>query len=332
MLTRRHHLHVICAANDQSLVLDSVAIFFQARAFLTYDVSGELPKAALYGRQCIDNCDYTLLVIGDSYGATQNTGVSQMHLSYLSAKAKLKPMLIFIKSHRENADISPQLKDFIRLVERQNIGIHYYTSNLDIDRLLTHTYDTLLANYPALSWIRETAGDKATLRTSVPSLATPHLSVSANIDHSPVKLESVDNITEALDPTDTFEFSYTAQAYEGGNLTDVSSSLRCTWQEILQALMQISLAFTSYGLKSSINRLITAKVETEIKQQMPNVHAVARCQISQDDLLILQRLLVTANWIELSAIGSRPSQELWKLTYYAKKIYRDSQSALIMPQ
>lgn len=328
MSNRRHHLHVICAANDQSLVLDSVAIFFQVRAFLTYDVSGELPQAALYGRQCIDDCDYTLLIIGDSYGATQNTGVSQMHLSYLSAKAKLKPMLIFIKSHRENAELSPQLKDFIRLVERQNIGIHYYVNNMDIDQLLSLAYEDMIARYPALSWIREHAVDTTVSRSSHLLSYPPNSSVPSNISHEPSELEGVDSLTKSLKLTDTFEFSYSAQAYEGGNLTDVSSSLSFTWQEILQALMQTSLAFTSYGLQSSINRLISAKAEQDIKKQMPNVHAVARCQISKDDLLKLQRLLVTANWIQLTAVGSRAAQELWKLTFYAKKIYQDSQSTL----
>lgn len=327
MSNRRHHLHVICATSDQSLVLDSVAMFFQARAFLTYDVSGELPRAALYGRQCIDDCDYTLLVIGDSYGATQNTGVSQMHLSYLSAKAKLKPMLIFIKSHRENTELSSQLKDFINLVERQNIGIHYYINNMDIDRLLSLAYEDIIARYPALNWIREHAVDAMGARSNDLLLST-YPSVSATISHEPGKLEGVDSLTKSLKLVDSFEFSYSAQAYEGGNLTDVSGSLSCTWQEILQALMQISLAFTSYGLQSSMNRLITAKAEQDIKQQMPNVHAVARCQISKDDLLKLQRLLVAANWIQLTAVGSRASQELWKLTFYAKKIYQDNQFVL----
>ena len=106
MSNRRYHIHVICADNDQLLVLDSVAMFFQGRAFLTYDVSSKLPKAALYGRQCIDACDYALMIIGDSYGTAQNTGVSQMHLSYLNAKAKLKPLLILVKSHHNEVNIS----------------------------------------------------------------------------------------------------------------------------------------------------------------------------------------------------------------------------------
>ena len=352
MSNRRYYIHVVCAANDQPLVLDRLAIFFQTRAFLTSDVSSELPRAALYGRQCIEDCDYTVVVVGDSYGATHNTGVSQMHLSYLSAKAKLKPMLILMKNHQENVDISPQLKEFRRLVDRQNIDIYRYDSPVEIDRLLINAYESMIERYPALSWIREneantSAGISASTSSSTsnisntsatrPSITPSNAALlSANSSNkqanNPLKVSEVfDSLTKSLSLTETFEFQYSAQAYEGGNLTDVTMSLRCTWQEILHALITIPSAFSSYGLQSCINRLITSKADADIKKLMPNVHVVARCQISQDDSLKLQRLLVAANWIQLTAVGARASQELWKLTFYAKKVYEDSQAALHTP-
>lgn len=344
MSNRRYYIHVVCAANDQPLVLDRLAIFFQTRAFLTSDVSSELPRAALYGRQCIEDCDYTVVVVGDSYGATHNTGVSQMHLSYLSAKAKLKPMLILMKNHQENANISSQLKEFRRLVDRQNIDIYRYNSPVEIDRLLINAYESMIERYPALSWIRENDANTSSGTSNIsnnsatpPNVTSSHASLlSANSSNkqadNPLKVSEVfDSLTKSLSLTETFEFQYSAQAYEGGNLTDVTMSLRCTWQEILYAIITIPSAFSSYGLQSCINRLITAKADTDIKKLMPNVHVVARCQISQDDLLKLQRLLVAANWIQLTAAGSRATQERWKLTFYAKKIYQESQSALNSP-
>lgn len=333
MSNRRHHLHVICAANDKSLLLDHVAIFFQCRAFLTYDVSSELSQAALYGRQCIEDCDYTMLFIGDSYGATQNTGVSQMHLSYLSAKAKLKPMLIFIKTYRENDELSAQLKDFIRMVERQNIGIHYYANHLDIERLLTFAYEDMIVRHPALNWVRETISNGKILPSNIKpatNRSIPETGVKRH-DVSAEQSDGIDNITKTIRLTDTFEFHYSVQAYEGGNLSDVAMSIRFTWQEILQALIKISSTFSAYGLQNCISRLVIARAEQDLKRQMPNVHAVARCQISQDDMIQLQQLLVAANWIQLAAVGARASQELWKLTFYAKKIYEDSQSILTTP-
>ena len=147
MSNNRYHIHIVCADNDQLLFLNSVAIAFQARAFLTYDVSSKLPKASLYGRQCIDACDYALVLIGESYGTTQLSGVSQMHLSFLSAKAKMKPLLILIKAHDEGTIISRQLQEFTRTVENQAEHIHYYDSNTDIDQLLTLAHEDMIKRY-----------------------------------------------------------------------------------------------------------------------------------------------------------------------------------------
>lgn len=92
--------------------------------------------------------------------------------------------------------------------------------------------------------------------------------------------------------------------------------------------MKIPATFSSYGLQSAINRLIASKAEHDIKQEMPNVHAVARCQIAQNDLNHLQRQLVAANWIQLTTYGTRVSQELWKLTFYAQNLLKNKQSTV----
>ncbi|MDE4455916.1 DUF4062 domain-containing protein [Psychrobacter sp. DAB_AL62B] len=320
---RRYHIHVICADNDQLLVLDSVAVFFQARAFLTYDVSSKLPKASLYGRQCIDACDYALMIIGDSYGTAQNTGVSQMHLSYLNAKAKLKPLLILVKKHHSDAIISRQLNEFTSTVIKKADKIYYYETENDIESLLVQAYYKMVANHEVSDgWVR--VGDEALMKSNKPAVSEE----SANILSTgkvTKQADSVvpnhlmpDSVSKPIVLTETFEIQYKAQAYEGGNLTDVTRSMLLTWQEVLIALIKIPATFSSYGLQSAINRLVATRAEPDIKREMPNVHAVSRCQISQDDLNQLQRQLVAANWIQLTTYGTRVTQELWKLTFYAK--------------
>lgn len=132
-----------------------------------------------------------------------------------------------------------------------------------------------------------------------------------------------DSVSQPIALLEGFEIQYSAQAYEGGNLTDVNRTMTLTWREILIILMKIPSTFSSYGLKNAINRSIASKAEYDIKRDMPNVHAVSRCQIFQDDLNTLQRQLVGANWIQLTTYGTRVSQELWKLTFYAKNLLND---------
>ncbi|GAA0803404.1 DUF4062 domain-containing protein [Psychrobacter piscatorii] len=330
---RRYHIHVICADNDQLLVLDSVAIFFQARAFLTYDVSSKLPKSSLYGRQCIDSCDYALMIIGDSYGTVQKTGVSQMHLSYLNAKAKLKPLLILVKNHYQEAGISRQLQELVKLVSKQDNQIYYYDTEDDIEALLVQAYYNAVASHKVTGgWVRATEEMIKFSNQTIAERFADLLSKNKNININTKKESSVDedfgadNVSKPIILTETFDIQYSAQAYEGGNLKDVTRSITLSWQEILATLVKIPSTFSSYGLQNAINRLIAPKAEIDIKSDMPNVHAVSRCQISQDDLNHLQRQLVSANWIQLTTYGTRLSQELWKLTFYAKNLLENENS------
>ena len=326
MPDRRYHIHIICADNDQLLVLDSLAIFFQSRAFLTYDVSSQLPKASLYGRQCIDSCDYALMLIGDSYGTVQRNGVSQMHLSYLNAKAKLKPLLILVKNHHSEELISRQLQEFIKSVTRQDNKIYYYDTEADIEPLLVQAYYNAVSNHQVVGgWLR---GSEEMIKFSKQTVAERFadlLSTDKTLKENDLPTDEFvpDNVSKPIELLDSFEIQYTAQAYEGGNLTDVFRPMTLTWREILIALMKIPATFSSYGLQNAMNRLISSKAEQDIKKDMPNVHAVSRCQISQDDLNQLQRQLVGANWIQLTTYGTRVSQELWKLTFHAKNLLNE---------
>lgn len=339
MQNRRYHIHIICVAHEQALVLDGLAVFFQARAFLTYDISPKLPQASLYGRQCIDSCDQTIVIIGNSYGITQNLGVSQMHLSYLSAKAKLKPMLVLIKKQSEEDNLSRHLHDFTRLVEQQSENVYYYDETTNIDQLLTTAYDGLTAKYDLVpSWLKSNNTIKDTL---VPSQLSQYTHVAKTViaanatlfsdnkdldDEHPESSAVTDDVTQLIDLSEKFAITYSAQAYEGGNLTDIVMSMDLTWQQVLRALARLPGTFSSYGLQGCLNRLIAAKTEQDIKRKMPNVHAVSRYQIAPDDLNQLQRSLIAANWIQLTTSGIKTSQELWKLTFYAKKLFEESHS------
>lgn len=328
----RYHIHIICADNDQLLVLDNLAIFFQARAFLTYDVSSELPNASLYGRQCIDSCDYALMIIGDNYGTVQKTGVSQMHLSYLNAKAKLKPLVVLIKNRRQDADTNRQLQEFIKSVIRQDNQLYYYDTEDDIEQLLVQAYYNISNDHKVIGgWIRASEEmikfSKQTVAERFADLLSNNKIIEKDSDAATSFV--ADSVSSTIVLSETFDIQYSAQAYEGGNLTDVTRVMTLTWQEILVVLMRIPTTFSSYGLQNIINRLIAVKAEQDIKQDMPNVHAVSRCQIFQDDLNKLQRHLVAAKWIQLTTYGTygtRMSQELWKLTLYARSLL-DSEDA-----
>ncbi len=332
MPSRRYHIHVICVAHSQPLVLDSIAVFFQSRAFLTYDTATHLTQSALYGRQCIETCDYVLILIGDSYGAIQNTGFSQMHLSYLNAKARIKPMLALIKRHYDTDQVSEQLKAFTDIVEQQKSDVHYYDDNTDIQQLLSTVYVSMIKTPNlAASWVStrdieaktgiNLDGNLNSMRTNTATSQQPTMN-----NHSIDSYSATDNLTTTLALEDTFDIEYSAQAYEDGNLTDIAMTMSLTWRDILKALSFMPAVFSSYGLQSQFNRLIASKAESDIKEFMPKVHAVARCQIIKSDLDKLQRLLIAANWIQIKNSGSemRSTKELWSLTFHAQRLLKEN--------
>ena len=378
----RYHIHVICAAHDQSLVLDSLAIFFQKVAFLTYDVGNQISQASFYSRQSIEVCDYIIVVVGDDYGASRNVMVSQMHLSYLGAKAKNKPMITLIKTRDEETKVSWQLQDFTRLVERQSNHIYYYNSSTDIGQLLSYANNEMLASHKiAASWAMKSdidtgysnhsqnivnesskpfkhpskntsshskSTDKSASGNAQASNKTDNYAygydtydhdannrsannhdANRNVNsHNGTQDTDTDNLTMPISLSETITIKYTAQAYEGGNLSDVELSTALTWQQILVALANIPLAFSNYGLQSCFNHLIADKAESEIKSLMPNVHAVSRYKISEQDFHRLQQLLVAANWIQIVTSTSRTTQQLWKLTFYAKNLLETQKQSL----
>ena len=313
MPNHRYHIHVICVAHDQPMVLDGLAVFFQNIAFLTYDIATSSTQASVYSRQCIDDCDCTIVVIGDSYGSAEKNSVSQLHLSYLSARTKIKPMLVLIKSLGKSKKASRQLRDFTRLVEQQVYDVYYYDDKTDIPKLLIDVHTKMVKKHNLVaSWTRMQKSSNADKAQKLSGLSSEKNTAANNIDQ-PFKLSEL------------VEIRYSAQAYEDGNLSDIKMTIKLSWQQILQAIALISATFSSYSLQVCINRLIASHAEKDIKQQMPNVHAVSRYQVFHSDLNHLQQFLVPANCIQLTASSLKTSQELWRLTFYAKKLLESSQ-------
>lgn len=367
MSTCRYYTHVICVAYDQPRVMDSLALFLQNRAFLTYEIDSQWPQALAYSRQCIEACDDIILVIGDSYGTPKSNGVSQMHLAYLSAKVKLKPMLVLIKTHAQNSNVNRPLQDFIRLVEQQSKRVYYYDTHTNIEQLLLSANHDREQDYRVKpSWVRETIASAAlsddNQRLNSQKILNRSLAVDANLVQTqlsnktssassgyktddghknstniktlqPKNFDNNKDVDAQLSPItleEALTIEYSAQAYAAGNLSDVTMTMTLQWQDIIAALTRIPASFTNYGLQRCLNRFIAPLAERDIKKLMPNVHAVARCQISQNDLAKIQRLLVTENWIQLVAKKSpgNLTQELWELTFYAQNYLKNGKNKI----
>ena len=330
MLNRRHHIHVSCTADAAPELLDKLALFFNRQAFLTYDLLSRHPQAPSYSHRCIEQCDYLILLITDSYGELNNTGVSQMHLSYVYAKTKKKPILALMKVHPESTPLPQKLHDFITLIAQHITYTRYFDEQTDLSALLAKAYADLKMNYPSLGWQHASDSDndnddeELNVPTKTKTSALPNRSEDnpTTVASAPIQQTSAP-IDIDLDKSITLQ--YTAHAYAEGNLSEVKMVAYVRWFNILEALVNTPMPFSRYSLHRCLNNIVSQTAEQGIKDSMPQVHAVSRCQVIASDLEKVQKTLIYANLITMLPTSMRQFREMWEVTAEAKDLLKKKQ-------
>lgn len=296
----RPHIHIICDSKDATLhpLLDAITVCFESCAYLTYDLFITGSDSASYSWQCINKCQFVFILIGKNYGELSNTGVSQLHVSYLNAKTKNRPLIAFITDETERPR---QLTDLITLVESQAQTIHQINPTTHLKLLLEKVKPTIT---PCKNGF-----DNLNLQNSK---TTPNLAPSS------LNYESLIPKKIAPRPQDEVLLNCNAHAFRGGTLIEVAFLANVTWQMILASL-DSSLAFTSQGLWRMLNDLVTPQAMPAIKVNNPMVHAISRCQIAKADMLWVEEELAESGWIVPAPI-STPTKPTWRMSDSAKKI------------
>lgn len=297
-MPHRQHIHLICDSNDSSLheLQDAVTMFFEDTAHITYDLFTATTATANYSWRCINACDWAIMLVGDSYGQLTNTGVSQLHISYLNAKTKNKPISILVLP----SDSRPrQLTDLLTIIHNQNQDIYHVDEDTHIGDLLEALQYMYLPEKEKLTAIRP-AMDlpkfqqtqttlKASKETVAPQKAAPFLQ-------------------------DEVLLGCQAHAFQGGTLIEVGFMAKTNWHEILQALDGVPY-FSSQSLLRILSELVSGQAMLSVKAMHPEVHAISRCQVVKTDIMWLQNELRAVGWINKTSSG----RDIWQLTDAAKQ-------------
>jgi len=116
-----------------------------------------------FARRQIDDCDYVIILLGSSYGEQSVSGVGYMHLEYIYAVTKQKPIIVFMHdepSSRDHAlqDQKPELvekfKEFRQLLQNEVDQIFTYRSLRDLEMAVRLNMSQMLERYPAVGWVR----------------------------------------------------------------------------------------------------------------------------------------------------------------------------------
>lgn len=336
MSNHRYHVHVACVADDPLLVTaqDDVAIFFESRAFLTKDLVIARAESASYSWRCINSADVVLLLVGNHYGSTNASGVSQLHVSYTNAKAKNKPMLIFVHSDVLNKPANNRLIDFVGVLESQSgQAVHYFDDNTNLPKLLETAFNALDFD-KSLGWQMTGMSVRNALLSKPPRHAKPatqkqisapsdaqkigassipaqsHLTKSTSHSHAKTDADLHAALKPALALDSEFLVSCTAHAFRGGTLIEVSFVIPLRWRNIVTMLANVVMPFSEQGLGRALNDNVDKNLASQIvARQYPDIHAVSRVQVVKADVLWILDELELAGWIEPVGQGS-----MWQAT------------------
>lgn len=319
----RYHIHLACVVHDAIIqtAQDDLSIFLEDKAFITRDLLVVGQESANYSRRCVNDCDVVMLIIGQEYGSVNQSGVSQLHLTYTNARTKNKPMLIFVSHDIANAR-NRHLADLVSYIQNQQattaqqVNMIYFNAQQGLKQSLPLAFENL--GLPKHKWcecvnMSETKKEQSDIKVLAEPLEGELLDTILANHKIDLDLQMVSLIT--LD--DESSIDCTAHVFEGGTLIEMEFVFTLTYRRMLQALVELKASFSEQGLSRCLNDLIDkSKVDDMIRSQNPKAHAISRHQIKKTELARIKSELQSAGWIVPMSTNM-----LWSVNDDIKNLY-----------
>ena len=324
---QRYHLHICLVRNEDPALENALQLALSDDFFLSWDLIGAPIELNNFSRRQIDSCDYLLFILGDSYGAVDLTGVSALHLSYIYATTKRRPMLTLIKSETSAGEFSRQRIDFAAFIEKDAHQLVqkpiYYNDFRDALVKFNIALDSLLQSNPKPAWqYSDQPSDAHDIWLSAPSMtkdttSPSHTLTSSTGDALALPNQTMSNTGSSLPhpapiTDEPVIVNYSAHAFRAGNLQTIIGNHMFVWGDLLNALKTLVPPFSTDMLQKRLSELLKDVAMQEACKRFPDVHAVSRCQLNSTDMQWLKTQLVNKNWL-LKASDTRDIRELWQL-------------------
>ena len=270
-------------------------------------------------RRQMDECDYVIFVLGDEYGELSASGISYLHLDFLYAVNKQKPILSFI-STKASTDKDPEIikrrTGFVDLLKSESKYFQEYSSLLDFERNVRNVFQKAKTEYPVLGWIRPKSND--VLQNEIVRLREKVAELEQNLIRT---LQEASFTKADQNEQQSFNLHYRTQAYQDGNLKDITPQKELTW---LEALKILAPHFKQPTLEMNFIKVMNSYLEgialEEARRLMPRVHAVSRTHVDTRSLQQLKLQMKWNNWIIPQADMGSGTRVYWRLTPDAERV------------
>ena len=240
MLDKRYQVFISTSGSEMQPERIVLAQTLVGMGFFSWGLEQRTPLSTAFARRQIDDCDYVVILLGSAYGEQSVSGVGYMHLEYIYAVTKQKPIIVFMHEepsardgalHDDKPELREKFQEFRKLLQNEVDQVFTYRSMRDLEMAVRFNLPQMLERSPVLGWVRP-----------------QNIQVLQDeIDHLKSKLEQLE--TEAgkreVDPFlslpkvsmhEPFSFEYRMHAYQDGNFKELKIQKKLTWAQLLSIL------------------------------------------------------------------------------------------------
>ncbi|AOA57217.1 DUF4062 domain-containing protein [Acinetobacter larvae] len=351
MLDKRYQVFVSSSGEEMRPERTVIMQTLMSMGFFSWGLEQRSPLGTALARRQIEECDYVLLLLGSQYGACSSSGIGYLHLDYIYAVTKQKPIIVFMHAEplrhalalqpdtlscatttatlavddkhvaplQQATQHQPRLDDkflaFRQQLQRDQDQVFCYQNCKDLESSLRSRMLQLLERYPVVGWVRP-----------------QNLQILQDeIDDLKIKLAQLRLLLnqQQIDPflqlpevqlDELFRFEYQIHAYQEGNFKEIVLSRQSNWRLILKVLAQhfsqpLPEAFFPKIINDELNRVALS----DVQQYMPHAQFVARAQINVRALHTIKLQMRKNEWIVPVGRDDR-QQMLWKLTKLGEEL------------
>lgn len=324
MIDKRYHVFICTSGIDMQAERVVMSQALVSQGFFSWGLEQRTPLTTAFARRQIDDCDYFVLLLGSCYGDMSVSGVSYMHLEYIYAVTKQKPIVVLM--HEAPESRAPELQeksnagkskfnDFRQQLQRERDVVVSYRNMRDLEMAVRHAMPQMIERYPTAGWVRPQDTQKLQdeidqLRQKIAQSQTSNSNASNDVDLGLPKVQ----------PDELFSFDYKVHAYQDGNFKELRPQRKMKWGELLEILGPgFSPAAPEENFARVINDYLNQSALSDVREVLPRAHATARSQINIRALHTIKMQLKHNQWI-IPAGRDHRQRLLWEITPQAEKV------------
>lgn len=318
MLDKRYQVFITTSGKEMQPERMVVSQTLIGMGYFSWGLEQRTPLSTAFARRQIDDCDYVLLLLGSQYGEQSVSGVSYMHLEYIYAVTKQKPIIVLMHDNPESRDPSlqeakPELRnrfyEFRQQLQKEVEQVISFKTLRELELAVRSYMPQMLERYPVMGWVRPQSIQS--LQDEIDRLKSKL--TQANLRQGQVAADPFLSLPRVT-MNDSFSFDYRMHAYQDGNFKELTPIREMTWAEIFKILSaEFEQASPEEYFSKVLNHYLNDTGLVDAQKQMPRAHAVSRSQINVRSLHTIKQQMRQNDWIV--PVGRDDRQRLlWKVT------------------